>query len=52
MYLVLCGDKNQLEKIKRQMKIDEENELLREKYFKSVSNLKNLYKEGKLVLTQ
>jgi hypothetical protein len=34
------------------MKIDEENELLREKYFKSVSHLKNLYKEGKVVLTQ
>ncbi len=37
--------------MKRQMKIDEENELLREKYFTSVGNLKKLYKDGKLVLT-
>ena len=49
--MVLCGDKNKLEKIKRQMKIDEENELLREKYYKAVNNLKKVYKDGKLVLT-
>lgn len=33
------------------MKLDEENELLREKYFASINHLKNVYKEGKLVLT-
>jgi hypothetical protein len=38
--------------MKHQLKLDEENELLREKYFKSVSKLKELYKEGRVVLTQ
>jgi hypothetical protein len=51
LYLVLCGDRVKLEKLKNQQKIDDENELLREKYFKAVNNLKNVYKQGKLVLT-
>ena len=33
------------------MLIDEENENLREKYYKSINHLKDVYKEGKLVLT-
>jgi hypothetical protein len=44
LYLVLCGDRVKLEKMKNQQKIDEENELLREKYFKAVNHLKNIYK--------
>jgi hypothetical protein len=52
LYLFLCGDKVKLEKIKNQIKVDEENELLREKYFTAVGNLKKMYKEGRLVLTQ
>lgn len=52
LYLFLCGDKVRLEKIKNQIKVDEENELLREKYFTAVGNLKKMYKDGKLILTQ
>ncbi len=52
LYLFLCGDKIKLEKIKNQIKIDEENELLREKYFGAVGNLKKMYKDGRLILTQ
>ena len=51
LMLFLCGDKIKLEKMKHQLKLDEENELLREKYFKSISKLKELYKEGRVVLT-
>lgn len=51
LYLFLCGDKYKLEKLKNQLKIDDENELLREKYFKAVSHLKGLYKAGRVVLT-
>lgn len=52
LYLFLCGDKIKLDKIKNQIKIDEENELLREKYFGAVGNLKKMYKDGRLILTQ
>jgi hypothetical protein len=52
LYLFLCGDKIKLERIKNQIKIDEENELLREKYFGTVGNLKKMYKDGRLILTQ
>jgi hypothetical protein len=52
LLLFLCGDKRKLDRMKHQLKLDEENELLREKYFKSVSKLKELYKEGRVVLTQ
>ena len=51
LILFLCGDKIRLEKMKHKLKLDEENELLREKYLKSVSKLKDLYKEGRVVLT-
>jgi uncharacterized protein YifE (UPF0438 family) len=37
--------------MKHQLKLDEENELLREKYFKSISKIKDLYMEGRVVLT-
>jgi hypothetical protein len=52
LYLFLCGDKIKLVRIKNQIKIDEENELLREKYFGTVGNLKKMYKDGRLILTQ
>jgi hypothetical protein len=52
LYLFLCGDRLKLERIKHQIKIDEENELLREKYFATVGNLKKMYKDGRLILTQ
>jgi hypothetical protein len=51
LYFFLCGDKVKLEKMKHQLKLEEENELLREKYFKSVGRLKELYKSGKVILT-
>jgi hypothetical protein len=52
LYLFLCGDRLKLERIKNQIRIDEENELLREKYFGAVGNLKKMYKDGRLILTQ
>lgn len=51
LYLFLCGDRNKLDKLKNQALIDEENENLREKYYTAVNKLKEVYKEGKLVLT-
>jgi len=51
LYLFLCGDRNKLNKLKNQALIDEENENLREKYYSAVNKLKEVYKEGKLVLT-
>lgn len=49
--LFLCMDREKLEKQKQKQRIEEENELLREAYFKSINNLKKLYKSGKVVLT-
>ena len=40
LMLFLCGDRNKLEREKQRLKLEEENENLREKYFKSVGNLK------------
>lgn len=37
--------------MKNKQKIDEENEMLREHYFKALGKLKQLYKDGKLILT-
>jgi hypothetical protein len=34
LHVFLCGDKVKLDKMKNQQKIDEENEQLREKYYK------------------
>ncbi len=51
LHIFLCGDKVKLDKMKNQQKIDEENEQLREQYFKQLGKLKQLYKDGKLVLT-
>ena len=50
--LFLCMDRDKLEKQKSKQRIEEENELLREAYFKSINNLKKLYNKGKVVLTQ
>ena len=49
--LCLCGDRSTLEKMKNKIAIDEENELLREHYYKAVKGLKQLYTSGKLILT-
>ena len=51
LMLCLCGDRVALEKQKNKQAIDEENEMLREHYYKAVRNLKTLYTSGKLVLT-
>ncbi|TNV88247.1 hypothetical protein FGO68_gene13755 [Halteria grandinella] len=51
LLLCLCGDRVKLEQLKHQQKIDEENEQLREGYFKAIGKLKGLYKDGKLILT-
>ena len=51
LHVFLCGDRMKLEKQKNQQRIDEENENLREQYFKALRKLKDLYKDGKLVLT-
>lgn len=51
LHVFLCGDRIKLEKEKHQQKIDEENENLREQYYRALRGLKQLYKDGKLVLT-
>lgn len=51
LMLCLCGDRSKLASLKNKMMIDEESEMLREKYFFLINDLKNVYKEGKLVLT-
>jgi len=49
--LCLCNNRVKLESMKNKQKIDEENELLREQYYKALSGLKQLYVKGRLVLT-
>lgn len=51
LMVCLCGDRATLEKQKNKQAVDEENEMLREHYYKAVRNLKALYTSGKLVLT-
>ena len=52
LYVCLCNDRERLEKVKHRMRIAEENEDLREKYFTTVNSLKVLYTQGKVILTQ
>ena len=49
--LFLCFNRSQLDKQKAQMMQEEENELLRKNYIKTVRKLKVLYDPGRLVLT-
>ena len=51
LLLCLCNDRVKLDRMKNKQKIDEENEMLREHYFKALGKLKQLYKDGKLILT-
>ncbi|CDW79966.1 UNKNOWN [Stylonychia lemnae] len=50
--LFLCFDQQQLDKEINQQKVDEEHQLLRDQYMKSINNLKKLYDKGNIVLTQ
>ena len=46
----LCGDKNKYEREIKRVLIEEENELLREDYMKSLKQLKKLYTNNSLLL--
>lgn len=44
--LVLCGNRTKMEQLKNRQRIEEENENLREKYYKAINHLKKLYTDG------
>ena len=50
--LFLCFNRSQLDKHKAQMMQEEESELLRENYMKTLRKLKVLYDSGRLILSQ
>ena len=54
LYLIicLCMNKAKLERDKRANQIAEENELLREDYLKCLTNLKEIYDTGELILNE
>ncbi|CDW87056.1 UNKNOWN [Stylonychia lemnae] len=52
LFFCACGNYQLFERELRQLKIDEENDELREDFFQIVSNLKNLHLEGRLLLNQ
>ena len=61
LFLCLCNKKKMLDKIIKDQKVKEINELLREDFFKSklkclthlvVNKIKNLYNNGELVLNE
>ena len=52
LYICLCGNKNKLENQKRKRKIQDENEILKEQFDTQLSQISNLYREGKLILNK
>ena len=52
LYICLCGNKNKLENQKRRRKIQDENEILKEQFDTQLSQISNLYREGKLILNK
>ena len=50
--LCLCFNKFAYEKEMIRHEILEENDLLREEFFKSIGNLKKMYKDGRIVLNK
>jgi len=50
LFACLCGDREKLERIKYAIAVEEENELLREDFLKSLKLLKKLYTTGTLTL--
>ena len=52
LILCLCNNKQQYERLKRQMAIDEENEILRENFMVSLKGIKEMYEGGEIVLNK
>ena len=52
IYVCLCGNHAKYKRIIGEIVINEENEILREKYHEQLRKLELLYSEGKLVLNK
>ena len=52
LYLCLCGNREKFERIEQDIKVKEDNEVLREKYVEILAQLQGLNTEGRLVLNQ
>lgn len=50
IFLCLCGNREKYELVKKLALMDEENELLREKFTEQLRNIKKLYDHGDLIL--
>jgi hypothetical protein len=49
-FLCLCGNGDKFEKMKENIAVQEENEILREKFVEILDNINHLYTDGSLVL--
>eukprot|EP00347_Sterkiella_histriomuscorum_P009615 403340531 len=52
LVLFLCNNQQKFEKLKIQMIINEENEILRESFMASLRDVKNFYERGEIVLNK
>ena len=52
IYVCLCGNRDKYKLVKVKIEINEENEILREKYMESLRKLQNVYEEGTLILNK
>ena len=52
LFLCLCMNKAKLKREKKDLRIKEENELLREDYMRCLIILKEIYEKGELILNE